>query len=339
MQNRLTFIYEMPKLAMRVTKRTLLKPENIMMTVQNNSKKPSTIDSFADFDDDLPEGPVSITRNASRFEKRTPTDRAEVLYSESCPKCGGKGRIAVYGHRDAGVCYQCDGKGVLTFKTPKAKRDANKVKSADRKERKLQDNLATFEAAHPDIAAWWTGSDFPFAISLREAVQRFGSLTDRQLAAAKKAIASLAERKAAREADAATRAQNAVAVDVTPIAEAFEKAHNKGIKRPKMRMAAGDTKLEFSRAPDHGANAGALYIKEKENDTYLGKVMNGKFFRSRDCSDDLERGIIDVCASPDTAAKAYGLRFGECSICGRELTDPVSVERGIGPICADNFGF
>ena len=30
----------------------------------------------------------------------------------------------------------------------------------------------------------------------------------------------------------------------------------------------------------------------------------------------------------------YGLETGECSICGRELTDKESIKRGIGPICA-----
>ena len=29
----------------------------------------------------------------------------------------------------------------------------------------------------------------------------------------------------------------------------------------------------------------------------------------------------------------YGLQTGDCSICGRELTDPESIKRGIGPVC------
>lgn len=33
----------------------------------------------------------------------------------------------------------------------------------------------------------------------------------------------------------------------------------------------------------------------------------------------------------------YGLETGECSICGRELTDPTSIKRGIGPICVKNL--
>lgn len=30
---------------------------------------------------------------------------------------------------------------------------------------------------------------------------------------------------------------------------------------------------------------------------------------------------------------------GRCSCCGRELTDPTRVAMGIGPICAEKWGF
>ena len=33
----------------------------------------------------------------------------------------------------------------------------------------------------------------------------------------------------------------------------------------------------------------------------------------------------------------YGIQFGVCCVCGRELTDEVSVSRGIGPVCARRF--
>lgn len=32
-------------------------------------------------------------------------------------------------------------------------------------------------------------------------------------------------------------------------------------------------------------------------------------------------------------AKAYGLKFGRCCVCGKTLTDPVSMGQGIGPVC------
>lgn len=36
-------------------------------------------------------------------------------------------------------------------------------------------------------------------------------------------------------------------------------------------------------------------------------------------------------------ASAYGRKFGRCIVCQAELTDPKSVEAGIGPICAQKF--
>ncbi|OEJ20902.1 DUF6011 domain-containing protein [Streptomyces subrutilus] len=37
------------------------------------------------------------------------------------------------------------------------------------------------------------------------------------------------------------------------------------------------------------------------------------------------------------AAEAYGKEHGLCAACGRLLTDPVSVARGIGPVCLKHF--
>jgi ribosomal protein S14 len=36
-------------------------------------------------------------------------------------------------------------------------------------------------------------------------------------------------------------------------------------------------------------------------------------------------------------AKAYGRKTGQCCDCGRELTNPVSIKAGIGPICAGKY--
>lgn len=37
------------------------------------------------------------------------------------------------------------------------------------------------------------------------------------------------------------------------------------------------------------------------------------------------------------AAKNYGKETGQCLVCGRTLTNPDSIEAGIGPICASRF--
>ncbi len=123
------------------------------------------------------------------------------------------------------------------------------------------------------------------------------------------------------------------AIDVSKIATAFAAAFAHGIKRPKLRLDA----FQFSRAPDHGKNAGSIYVKQGEE--YLGKVTAGRFLPIRECGDERAARIVAVASDPAAAAKAYGLRTGECSCCGRTLTNGLSIDLGIGPICRERFGW
>lgn len=50
----------------------------------------------------------------------------------------------------------------------------------------------------------------------------------------------------------------------------------------------------------------------------------------------LERIVVD---GPREAAIRYGMELGECSICGRTLTNPESIAAGIGPVCAGKRGW
>ena len=104
-------------------------------------------------------------------------------------------------------------------------------------------------------------------------------------------------------------------------------------KRPKLRLDA----FQFSRAPDTGKNAGSIYVKQGEE--YLGKVTAGRFLPVRECGDERAARIVAVASDPAAAAKAYGLRTGECSCCGRTLTNGLSIDLGIGPICRERFGW
>lgn len=107
------------------------------------------------------------------------------------------------------------------------------------------------------------------------------------------------------------------------------------IKHPKLRI----DEYTFSPAKPGSANPGAVYVKAGDG-TYLGKyIAAGKFVPTRDASDqDVER-IEEIAKDPLAHAKIHGQRYGKCSVCNRDLTDPESIEAGIGPICASNFGF
>jgi len=47
--------------------------------------------------------------------------------------------------------------------------------------------------------------------------------------------------------------------------------------------------------------------------------------------------LEELEANPLEAAKKYGRESGRCCSCGRDLTDPASIENGIGPICIQKF--
>jgi Family of unknown function (DUF6011) len=192
-------------------------------------------------------------------------------------------------------------------------------------------SLEIFEAMYPEIAAWWTGSTFEFAVSLRDQVARGRQLSERQLSAAQ---ACVAKRKAMLAANA-EREVNAASVDVSAM-ETMLANGKRTLLNPKVRLlgANGQT-FVFSLAPAYGKNAGAIYVKNE--DQYLGKIIGGKFLAVGSCSYEDEADVVKACQSPEASAVAYGQKFGICSCCGRTLTNPESIELGIGPICRENF--
>lgn len=103
-------------------------------------------------------------------------------------------------------------------------------------------------------------------------------------------------------------------------------------KRAELRLNQG-LKLSFC---SYGANAGGIYITADHD--YLGKITAaGALALRNDAPDWVEAAIIDAQNDPLAAAAAYGHETGSCSVCGRLLTDPKSIELGIGPICADRM--
>ena len=285
---------------------------------------------FSDMEDDLDFGaPAKSSAN-------------EVTYFEqACPKCKGTGRFTFgYINVRSGECFACKGKGKMSFKTSPATRMKAKMASQKRAVAKVDAQAAKaqeWKDANPAEAAWMESSAprFEFAKSMLDALNKYGHLTERQMETVQRLTAQDAERQAARAVEQATRAQTAPVVSVEAIEVAFNTAKQAGVKRPKLRL---DT-FVFSPAGENSNNAGAIYIKNKEDGLYLGKVMGGRLFTSRDCTTEAAERIVAVSSDPKQAAVAYGMKFGSCSVCGRQLTDSDSVARGIGPICAENYGF
>ena len=154
-----------------------------------------------------------------------------------------------------------------------------------------------------------------FAASLVASFNYWGDLTIRQKAAAERMLAP-------------KETVNAGAIEAL-----LGTAKNSGIKRPVFRADG----LAFSLAPLNGRNAGAVYVKEV-NGSYMGKIAGGIFVPSSDAPASVASTIIAVAADPRGTAIAFGKETGNCACCGRPLSDPTSVELGIGPICISKWG-
>ena len=286
------------------------------------------VNPFADMQSDLDS--AEVYDSVSKYSTPAPV---VARFVEDCPKCQGKGKVVIgYTYTRMVNCFGCDGTGKLTFKTSPEKRKAARDSAQARREeaeqnRIRQQNIALelFTTEYPDVVEWLGKNTSDFARSLNESFVKYGHLTERQVQAVRNSIAKAKywaeERKAA-----------APEVDVTKLTVAFNNAHQKGLKHPKIKL----DDYTISRAPDSGKNPGALYIKA--GDEYLGKVQDNRLQLMR-TGERFKDSIVTLLADPEKIVAAYGIRTGHCAICSRELTDPASIDRGIGPICAEKFGW
>jgi len=265
-------------------------------------------------------------------------------FAETCPKCRGTGRFIGYSGRALGSCFTCKGAGKRTFATSPETR----ARAAERRVEQKAAIAEQFAVDHPVEAKWLndtierirhTGKSqgyLAFLLDLRAASVKYGRLTDNQLASVAKGIARDAE-------FAARRAQKPVeqdaALDVTAIRTVLQ-------SRKKVMVAL----FTFSLAPNHGNNPGAIYVKD--NGAYVGKIPAGAttFRPARDFDQSRLPALVEAMANPAEAVKADAARRAKalaedptltvpCGCCGIELTNPVSIARGIGPICAGKWGF
>lgn len=203
------------------------------------------------------------------------------------------------------------------------KADASALARVQRVAREATDVMgraAAWAVANMDVMDWLEANmSSEFGASLADHLNRKGFLTDNQVAAVRR---QLAEREAGAGA----------AIDVGRIEVAFNAARASGLKRLRLHL---DT-FRFKPAKEGGRNTGGIYVSEGE--TYLGKVLGGKFLRTRECSDEQEGRIIAAASDPEAAAHAFGQRTGTCAVCGLELTLEESIQRSMGAICASRYG-
>ena len=248
-----------------------------------------------------------------------------------CTQCAGTGRYCgVRVHQEKTHCFACKGLGY--FKKSASERFASREKAKARKLSAIETAKEIFNEANPgliasasEIASWHT-----FAATMLTAFDQYGALTENQTRALRASLEKVQARNAERAERNATNSGN---VSVSKIVTLFETA-NKRLKKPVYRAA----ELVLSLAPAAGANAGAVYVKSPAGD-YLGKIKGEKFIAASAATADTLPALQKIAQDPKGEAVRYGRLTGSCCCCGRQLTDPVSVEMGIGPICAENWGF
>lgn len=110
-----------------------------------------------------------------------------------------------------------------------------------------------------------------------------------------------------------------------PTAEATPERKN--LTPGRYALTTGDTVTRYQiDRPENGKWAGW---------TFLSRVNGSHSERVR--GTEAQRIIDAIAADPLAAATLYGKTTGRCGICSRELSNPESIERGIGPVCASRI--
>jgi hypothetical protein len=179
---------------------------------------------------------------------------------------------------------------------------------------------------------WQQTSDFDYPRQLKQAWERYGGLSDRQLRGGINCVRAEANRagmKAAQATSDSSTLSNVVAL--------MQHAKANGVGQPKFRLATGLGTLKLSMATNRSKTPGAIFVKRDTE--YLGKLSDTGRPDYR-LSDDASAmtALLALNADPAGVAAAHGQQVGNCSFCGRELTDGRSIAMGYGPICAGHYG-
>lgn len=102
-----------------------------------------------------------------------------------------------------------------------------------------------------------------------------------------------------------------------------------GVKSPNRKFSVHLPGVTISTVTK-GINVGHLYLFENGN--YVGKITPEGALKG-DVSEDTLNLLEDANENLLKLAQMYGHETGQCSICSRPLSDKISLQLGIGPIC------
>jgi hypothetical protein len=180
---------------------------------------------------------------------------------------------------------------------------------------------ASLRAALPNLPQ----KDVSFATSLLSGFDRFGSFTDRQRPYAEKFATQYA-------------APAQVEEPIRPAPKLYPNICSKVNLNGFSRFTVD--KLQLSLKND----GSCIWIKW--DGRIIGSIDSATFelrtTRRYATQYAVDQGVIQldrIETDPLAAARENGVLTGRCSCCGRPLTDPVSIEFGLGPICRERgFG-
>ncbi len=211
----------------------------------------------------------------------------------------------------------------------------NALKEAAARLPEYQRNKAESLIAYMDSRKSWSDKQVAFAQSL---IKQADEIAERAaLVAANKADEAPAPRFA-----------RIVGIFANAMQRAGRDAAKDSLKRPALHLITRNS-LRFS-AKLSGASSkypGHIQIAAKEFGAgYWGRIdTNGAWFPARQQSDSGAQALADVESALDAiendargALNVQSAKIGVCACCGRMLTDKHSVERGVGPVCAERWG-
>lgn len=168
----------------------------------------------------------------------------------------------------------------------------------------------------------------PFYLSLRDQLERKGSLSPKQWECITRAVA---------KENAPPSAQ--LPATALPEIVALINRHNKA-KYPAIRFLAGGREFKLTKASERARFPGSLNVVELHGGAkvWLGRIqLDGRL----ELVPSAECGIVDsirtLATDPEGAAREYGRKTGHCCFCYLPLEDARSLLMGYGPICAKNY--
>lgn len=152
-----------------------------------------------------------------------------------------------------------------------------------------------------------------------------------------------AEAQKAAEAASQSLGGNSPASELPRLAETFLSAAA-SLKWPKLRLTtSADRSVVLSLCGPNSRTPGHINVTDGGSygsNIYYGRISpEGRAELRTTATPDVWAVLAAYNADPLAEGKVQGLRTGRCMCCGRELTNPESVELGIGPICRDNWGY